>query len=152
MAPALDFCRIYGEESTSTFSHRVTSLKDGKIDINKVYNDIGIIQWDNNRLVKELSVKRFQEKLSGRGILVKKIKSGKAEFIPRRMRYMGKHIYIYLVKGGSVIAIEDIRVCVADGKILTIVTGEGVKTTVKMPSKTDALAVRNVLGKDVVFC
>ena len=125
--------------------------KDKAIDVSSTYNDVDIAHWGNDRLVKELSVKRFKEKLSGRGILVKKVKSGKAEFIPRRMRYMGKHIYISSMKGGSVIAIDDIHICVADGKVLTIETGKGVETRIMMPSRTDALAIRNVLGKGIVF-
>ena len=127
------------------------SPKDKGLDISSTYDDVDIDHWDNERLVKELSVKRFKDKLSGGGMLVKKVKEGKAELIPRRMRYMGKYIYISSTKGGSVIAIDDIHVCVADGKVLTIESGKGVKTSVMMPSRTDALAIRNVLGKGIVF-
>ncbi len=151
MDHTLDFAGIYGEGSPSTFSHRLISPKNEGIDISKTYNDADITRWDNVRLVKELSVKRFKEKLSGGGILVKKVRSGKTDFFPRRMRCMGKYIYISSIKGGSVIAIDDIQNCVSRGKVLTIETGKGVETSIRMPSRTDALAIRNVLGKGIVF-
>lgn len=110
-------------------------------------NDIDIIHWSDDRLLKEVSMKRFQHILSGRGLIARKVSSGKAGLAPMNMRYMKNHIYIYSFKGRLVIAIDDIKNCVACGKVLTIKTSDGIETSVMLRSMTNVLAIRNVIGK-----
>lgn len=141
---------IYERVSPSELAHRVVDTKGGAPDIGAVVTSIVYDPYVNEELVKELSVKRFKQKLSGRGLVVKNVSSGRVESAPKMMRYMGKHIYISSMNGTVMIAVDSITTCVADGKVLTIKTIGGLDASVRMPSRADAMAIGNVLGGGLV--
>ena len=128
-----DITKFYMDNSAGVFSHQLVGSKN-RTDI----------------MVNDLSIKRFKDKLSGRGILVRKISSEKVEFIPRTMRYMGKYLYISSLTENLEIHVGDIINCTSIGRILEIKT-RCMVISVKMPSMTDAIAVRNVLGNGLFF-
>lgn len=151
MASGMDITNFYeGSETSDTYSHQVVtkkkSISTGVTEMNDLFRDIDISLEGNDKVVRALSARRFKDKLSGGGMYVKKVSSGKAELIPRKIRYMGKYLYISSMTGESSVAIDTIIDCVSSGKVVTIKADDGFEISLRTPSITDAVAIRNVLG------
>jgi hypothetical protein len=96
--------------------------------------------------VKRISVERFERRLAGWGMVVRKRSKKGGIFGFRRLSYMGKHLQIQSLAGSKLIGIDRIHSCMTSGKDLTLETLDFGRITLVMPTISDAIAFKNVLG------
>jgi len=94
---------------------------------------------------REEAIGIFKSRLSGHGMVVKKMNCRGNMFSRRRLSFMGKHLYISSLICTKVIDIRHIKSCSSSGRILSIDTKEYGSIVLKTPVSREAFAIRVVL-------
>lgn len=123
----------------------VETFETRRISIDSIDSILPVIQRDRY-CTRDVYGGSFMEKMSGKGIIVKKCTGRYNGLRYRRLYIMGKYMYLSSVFNTKEIAINEVGYVKNRGKNMAIETSKHGVLNLKMPLVTDALALRRALG------
>ena len=114
------------------------------ISIESIDSLLPVVQRDRYQ-TRDICTERFMDKISGSGICVQKFNRRGNGRRYRKLSLMGKHMYLSSVFDTKVISIDKVGYTKIMGKNLIIETFDHGVLKLKMPTLTDALALRRIL-------